>query len=133
LHQELSIDVIAVVMIASGIETDVAYYTMVLGLCNRNGDIQRAQTWFSRLKVRGVAPSMVSYNLLINAQARASDTSDVVQTLTEMQVQDLNRDRVSFNTVIKAFARKGDVSGAEVWFREIQRAAEIPMWSATTC
>jgi len=69
----------------------------------------------------------------MNAQARASDTSDVVQTLTEMQVQDLNRDRVSFNTVIKAFARKGDVSGAEVWFREIQRAAEIPMWSATMC
>jgi len=102
LHQELSIDVIAVVLIASGIEPDVVYYTLVLGLCNRSGDIPRGQTWFARLKERGVAPSMVSYNLLMNAQARASDTSDVVQTLTEMQVQDLNRDQVSFNTVIKA-------------------------------
>jgi len=108
LHQELSIDVIAVVMIASGIETDVAYYTMVLGLFNRNGDIQRAQTWFSRLKVRGVAPSMVSYNLLMNVQARASDTSDVAQTLTERQVQDLNRDQVSFHTVIKASGAEHD-------------------------
>jgi len=104
----LSTDVIAVVMIASGIEPDVVHYTMVLGLCNRSGDIQRAQTCFSRLKERGFALSMVSYNLLMNAQARASDTSDVVQTLTEMQVQDLNRDRVSFNTVIKASGMEHD-------------------------
>jgi len=89
-------------MMASGLEPGVVYYTMVRGLCNRSGDIQRAQTWFARLRERGVAPSMVSYNLLMNAQARASDTSDVVQTLTEMQLQDLNRDQVSFNTVIKA-------------------------------
>jgi len=108
LHQELSTDVIAVVMIASGIEPDVVYYTMVLGLCNRSRDIQRAQTWFSRLKERGVAPSMVSYNLPMNARTRASDTSEVVQTPTEMQVQDLNRDQVSFNTVIKASGAEHD-------------------------
>lgn len=70
-------------------------------------------------------PDIYSYNILINAAAKANKVDAAVQWLHALESDDFVRaDVASYNTLLSLFARRHDVDSAVDWYARMQRKVQ---------
>jgi len=67
---------------------------------------------FNEMRVDGIVPSSVTYNALIDAQARIGKMDLVQMLLENMEKDQVKLDHITYCTIIKGFCVKGDLEKA---------------------
>eukprot|EP00930_Biecheleria_cincta_P102271 TRINITY_DN93960_c0_g1_i1.p1 TRINITY_DN93960_c0_g1~~TRINITY_DN93960_c0_g1_i1.p1 ORF type:complete len:156 (+),score=23.65 TRINITY_DN93960_c0_g1_i1:142-609(+) len=65
-----------------------------------------------RMQASQLEPNVVSFNTLVNAQARVCDTAAALRVLDSMRSQLVLPDLVTHAALLKSYAGKGDFTGA---------------------
>ncbi|ETI20273.1 hypothetical protein G647_08307 [Cladophialophora carrionii CBS 160.54] len=95
---------------AHGRPTEPAFYTPLLYVYARLGDVATTEREFQTMKRYGVKPTGYAWNILIYAHARSSQPEHALRVLSRMQAEGVTPDVYTFTTLIGVFARKGDTN-----------------------
>ena len=92
---------------------DVRAYTTVLHTLSRAGRYERALELFAELRRQGVAPTLVTYNGMLDVYGRMGRSwPRIVALLDEMRAAGVKPDGFTASTVIAACCRDGLVDDA---------------------
>ena len=83
---------------------------VVLG---RERKLEQARACLVELRGRGLKPTEITYNVLINASAKCGDNEGAASLLSEMQADGLRPSVVTFTTVVKGLCLSGQLQLAE--------------------
>merc|ERR1712031_19220 len=77
--------------------------------------------WMEQLKCKGLAPSVPTFNSLLNACARASELDRAERWFAEMRAAGgkVKPDTVSYSTMINAFSKLHRAAEADRWLQEM--------------
>ncbi|CAM9723009.1 unnamed protein product, partial [Phaeothamnion confervicola] len=96
-----------------GIAPDTGLLNALAQACARTGQPDRARRVFTELMPSyGVKPDVQTYNILINAFARAKRPAEALSFFEAMLAAGLEPSRVTMTVVIKAHMRRGDTAAA---------------------
>ncbi|KIW62408.1 hypothetical protein PV04_10586 [Phialophora macrospora] len=93
---------------AHGRPTEPAFYTPLLYVYARLGDVSATEREFQTMKDYGVIPMVYAWNILIYAHARSPHPEQALRVLSTMQAEGVTPDAYTFTTLIGVFARNGD-------------------------
>merc|ERR550514_1772243 len=117
-------------LLSLGLKPDVDAYHAVMHSLAQSAEKDRVEAWLYRMPVRGKAggqsPNSVSYNIVIDAFAKANDSGGAEKWLSKMKEAGLSPSAVSYNAVIHACARAGDVERAAGWLVAVRRDPTAP-------
>mmetsp|Transcript_33761 Transcript_33761/g.66419 ORF Transcript_33761/g.66419 Transcript_33761/m.66419 type:complete len:429 (+) Transcript_33761:2-1288(+) len=74
--------------------------------------MERAWSVFQEMLSRGIEPSVVTYNAMVDACARNGQTEKVPLLLAGMKERKLAPNLITFSTMIKGFCQRGDMPAA---------------------
>jgi pentatricopeptide repeat domain-containing protein 1 len=101
----------------SGSRLDVRAYTTVLHALSRARRYERAIKLFDEMRGQGVAPTLVTYNVVIDVYGRMGRSwPRIVTLLEEMRAAGVEPDDFTSSTVIAACCRDGLVDEAVAFF-----------------
>ncbi|KAF6134781.1 hypothetical protein GIB67_002182 [Kingdonia uniflora] len=90
------------------IEPDVISYNIIIDGCILIDDSTGALAYFNEMRVRGIAPSKVSYTTLMKAFALAGQPKLVQKVFDEMEKDSrVKVDLVAWNMLVEGYCRKG--------------------------
>ncbi|EXJ54632.1 hypothetical protein A1O7_09973 [Cladophialophora yegresii CBS 114405] len=93
---------------AHGRPTEPAFYTPLLYVYARLGDVSSTERELQTMEQFGVKPTAYAWNILIYAHARSSQPEQALRVLDRMQADGVTPDVYTFTTLIGVFARNGD-------------------------
>jgi pentatricopeptide repeat-containing protein PET309 len=93
---------------AHGRPTEPAFYTPLLYVYARLGDVSATQREFQTMRDYGVEPTAYAWNILIYAHARSPHPDQALNVLDTMRAEGVTPDVYTFTTLIGVFARNGD-------------------------
>lgn len=88
--------------------TDVAYYTPLLYVHARLGDVEGCERQFQRLQEWGVAPNSYCWNILTYAHTRSPEPQGALGVYRRMQAEGVTPDVYTFGTLMSIFSKVGD-------------------------
>jgi len=110
-----------------GSRLDVRAYTTVLHALSRAGRYERAVELFAELRRQGVAPTLVTYNVVLDVYGRMGRSwPRIVALLDEMRVAGVEPDDFTASTVIGACCRDGLVDEAVAFFEDLKARGHAP-------
>jgi len=105
--------------------SDGAYHAVVKMFVQRR-DIPRAESWTSKMIADGRAVAPMTFNLLIDACAKAGESRSAEAHLATMIDKGCAPNLITYNSVINAFATTGGSRRAEEWVRKMSDAGIDP-------
>ena len=110
-----------------GSRLDVRAYTTVLHALSRAGRYERALQLFAELRRQGVAPTLVTYNVVLDVYGRMGRSwPQIVALLEEMRAAGVEPDDFTASTVIAACCRDGLVDEALTFFEDLKARGHTP-------
>jgi len=92
---------------------------LIKGFTNAN-QMHRTLELFQEMKADGIVPNSVTYNALIDSQARVGAMDKVKMLLESMENDKVKLDGITYSTIIKGFCVKGDLDQALEVFLSMQ-------------
>ena len=92
----------------------------------RERKLAEARACLDELRGRGLAPSEVTFNVLINASIKCGDNGGAAGLLADMQAQGLQPNVVTFTTVVKGLCLSGELERAEQMLRRAEQQGVVP-------
>jgi len=83
--------------------------------------IERVWAVFEEMLSRGIEPSVVTYNAMIDACARNGQMDRVPELLTAMRHRNLEPNLITYSTMIKGFCQRGDMPAAFSVLEDLRR------------
>jgi pentatricopeptide repeat protein len=110
-------------MRSAGISLDVVSYNTLIDGCIEMDDNIGALGFFKEMRMKGIAPSEVSYTTLMKAFGRNGQPHQVHQVFEEMQ-QDANMrtDAFAWNVLLDSYCRSGRMADAQRMFHKMKEA-----------
>lgn len=89
-----------------------AVFSGLLKACLQRKELQRAMELYEEMDRSESSCSLTTYNMLIDAFARAGNMDRVARLFKDMYQKNINPDIVTYSTVIKGYCVKGDLEPA---------------------
>merc|ERR1719161_2397026 len=89
-----------------------AVFSGLLKACLQRKELQRAMELYEEMDRSESSCSLTTYNMLIDAFARAGNMDRVARLFRDMHQKNINPDIVTYSTVIKGYCVKGDLEPA---------------------
>jgi len=80
---------------------------------------------FKEMQARGISPSVVNFNAVIDACLRNNEISAVEGLLQDMKARGLEPNLITYSTVIKGVCQKGDMSAAFSVLKDLRAATGV--------
>ncbi|XP_078431088.1 plastid transcriptionally active 2 isoform X2 [Wolffia australiana] len=117
-------------MPANAVPRSALSYTALINAFGRNGDHAAALALLQRMKrpPDSVAPTVLTYNTVINACARATEVpwDTLIGLFGQMRHEGIHPDLVTYNTLLAACGSRGLGDEAEMVFRAMNAAGVLP-------
>ena len=105
----------------------------IFAIAKRNGGVRETKRGFERaervleeMRARGVSPTVVTYNTLIDACVSRGEPAESMFKVLSALVRDGHRpDVVTYTTLLKHFGKRGDVVAARWLMREMEADANV--------
>jgi len=107
-------------MLRNDFELDVQVFSMLIDIAGKTGHCDDAASWMQTMLQKGITPSEVTFNCVINAYAKAKDLRKARECFEHMERIGMQPTLVAYNCVIKACVRQGSISEAEEWLKKAQ-------------
>jgi pentatricopeptide repeat protein len=88
--------------------TEVPFYSPLLQVYARLGDVEGAQREFQRMKDWGVEPDIYCWNILMSAHARSPAPRGAMDVYGRMRAEGVDPDVFTFSTLMGIFSKVGD-------------------------
>jgi len=98
--------------IVPGHQGGTAAFSKLIKACLQRKDLQRAMDLYEEAEKDDIVCSLSTFNMLIDAFARAGTMSDVVRLFRDMCLKNVSPDLVTYTTVIKGYCANGDLEQA---------------------
>ena len=102
-------------------------------ICSQAGDVNKAFTAADAMHKRGIKPTLVTFNTLIDACARGGNLTLAYETHAEMREANLRPNERTYSILIHACARQVRVEEAFGWLSKMRAGGLTPnavTWSA---
>lgn len=97
-------------------EPDVVLFTLMIHICAKQGEVERALSLFDEMKTLGIRPTDLTFNGLIYACSRRLDYYDeTFRVLEQMKADGFTPGIVTLVNVLNACAKSGDVPTASLF------------------
>lgn len=83
-------------------------------------DMEGAEKFFTRLKVDGFKPNVVTYGTLIKGYAKTNDIEKMMEKYEEMQACGVKPNQTILTTIMDAYGKNRDFGSAVVWYKEME-------------
>merc|ERR1719443_1370117 len=107
-------------------QVNAIVYCSVLKGYARARRMERVWTVWEELLARGIEPSVVTFNAMIDACARNGRMDAVPDLVLEMKGRKITPNLITFCTMLKGFCQRGDVLASFKVLREMRRAGLRP-------
>merc|ERR1719476_1169539 len=97
----------------------VMYSTLIKGFAGSQQAARALEMW-REMRAAGMILNTVTYNVLIDAQARVGAMEDVQVLLDHMEKENVAPDIVTFSTIAKGYCNRGDLDRAFAVFKKMQ-------------
>merc|ERR1719472_677886 len=75
---------------------------------------------------RGIEPSVVTYNAVIDSCVRNNQLDEIEGLLQDMKTRRITPNLITYSTVIKGLSQKGDMPAAFAGFKDLKQARVKP-------
>ncbi|KAK5453425.1 hypothetical protein LTS15_006610 [Exophiala xenobiotica] len=89
---------------------EIDFYTPLLYVHARLGDVESAQREFQDLKDRGLETTPACWNILLYAHARSSNPETAFDIFRKMRTEGVRPDKYTFGTLMGIVSRAGDIN-----------------------
>jgi pentatricopeptide repeat protein len=107
-------------------QVNAVVYCSVLKGYSRARNMDRVWSVWEQLLSRGIVPSVVTFNAMVDACARNGRMDAVPDLVKDMQSRGLKPNLVTYCTMLKGLCQRGDVPAALRVLREMRRAGLRP-------
>ncbi|KAI8015101.1 Pentatricopeptide repeat-containing protein [Camellia lanceoleosa] len=106
---------------------DVRAYTTILHAYSRTGKFGRAISLFEHMNEKGLAPTLVTYNVMLDVYGKMGRSwNKILSLLDEMRIRGLEFDEFTCSTVISACGREGLLEEAKCFFANLKSQGYVP-------
>ncbi|KAH9329592.1 hypothetical protein KI387_001700 [Taxus chinensis] len=114
-------------MPGQGVGWDVYSFTALINAYGRNGQHETSLHLLARMERERIAPSLITYNTVINACAKGGfGWEGLLGLFAQMRHEGIQPDIITYNTLLGACASRGLSSEAEMVFRTMNEAGIVP-------
>lgn len=109
-------------LVDNGFKFDVYSYTAMITSLSHGGRHAQAVALFQKMKEEGVAPNLITYNVVMGAYGKSGGSFHrMVNLLEELRAAGFTPDSYTYNTMISTCASRGQVEQAERLYAQMQR------------
>ncbi|KAF2544977.1 hypothetical protein F2Q70_00023146 [Brassica cretica] len=106
----------------SGLRPDAITYNTLLSAYA--GLLQKTESLFAELELKGYFPDAVTYNSLLYAVARERNTEEVKEVYQAMQKMGFGKDEMTYNTIIHMYGKQGQLDLALKLYKDMKGTVE---------
>jgi pentatricopeptide repeat protein len=112
----------------NGVLPDEKTYNVIMDAYGNKGRLQDMLAMFGEMKVRGLTPTVSSYNTLMNYYKNHTphETTKLVRLFEEIERLGLVPDVRTYTILITAFGQKGDLRSMNEFFLKMKKAGIAP-------
>merc|ERR1719359_2238621 len=103
-----------------------AVFSGLLRACLQRKELERTMDLYEEMERNDGTCSLTTYNMLIDAFARAGNMDRVAKLFRDMYQKNVNPDIVTYSTVIKGYCTKGDLEPALQLFSMMRKRGIKP-------
>jgi len=100
-------------------------FNAVLKVFGRSRRMDRVMSVLQHMRAQGVQPSVVTFNILINACVLSNRMDIAPQFMADMRANGFAPDIITYGTLIKGYCSKGDVRSAMVTLQKVRQTPEM--------
>ena len=101
-------------------------YRSALAHLSRSGDVKKIENLMIEMRLKGIAPTMITYSFLVAAFAKNKDSLGAQQAVDEARLLGLTVSNRILSALLSAFANSRDPNGAEKVFRDAIASGIVP-------
>merc|ERR1719359_935513 len=103
-----------------------AVFSGLLRACLQRKELERTMELYDEMERHDATCSLTTYNMLIDAFARAGNMDQVAKLFRDMYQKNVSPDVVTYSTVIKGYCTKGDLEPALQLFSMMRKRGIKP-------
>ncbi|KAK6371779.1 hypothetical protein LTS17_008602 [Exophiala oligosperma] len=100
---------------------EIEFYTPLIYVYARLGDVENAEREFKRLKTWGIEPNTYCWNMLLYAHTRSRHPKTSFDCFGDMQARGVRPDKYTFGTLMSTVSRSGDTEQVLSMIEQVQQ------------
>ncbi|KIW13921.1 hypothetical protein PV08_06702 [Exophiala spinifera] len=100
---------------------EIEFYTPLIYVYARLGDVEKAEREFERLKLWGIEPNTYCWNMILYSHIRSRHPKTAFDRFGDMQAQGVCPDKYTFGTLMSTVSRSGDTEQVLSMIERVQQ------------
>ncbi|KAL6247839.1 hypothetical protein RBB50_005187 [Rhinocladiella similis] len=100
---------------------EIEFYTPLVYVYARLGDVENAEREFERLKSWGIEPNTYCWNMILYSHTRSHNPQTAFDRFADMQAHGIRPDKYTFGTLMSTVSRSGDTEQVLSMIERVQQ------------